>query len=159
MAIREESFSPRTNLASQPAGMRPAITSEAIKQPAPSFMIVCDSPERLRRLLAAPDFAGVKITSCASTKEVSLLDEVYDLVIVDVETEQLVSVLKIIREKAGLARVPILVESSRLDTAHDLAGILPQYRAMACSHDELITLVHSHLAPSVLSDRPPRHFL
>jgi hypothetical protein len=139
--------------------MRFTRISEAINNLDPSILVVCDLPERLRRLRAARDFAGVKIARCVSAKEIGSLDEVYDLVVVDVETEQLAGVLKIVREKAGSEGVPILVEASRLGTAHGLAGVLPRYRAMPCSRDELIILVHFYLAPGGWRNRPARRFL
>jgi DNA-binding NtrC family response regulator len=106
----------------------------------------------MRRLRAALDDAGAKITWRASTEEIiRALDSSYEVVIVDVEPERLPGMLRAVREKTDRAVVLVLLECGSLNAAANLAGVLPSYRAMACSYSELVKLVHWRFAQSVSS--------
>jgi hypothetical protein len=49
--------------------------------------------------------------------------------------------LRQIRTSASHKAIPVLVEVSRLTNDLTLAGLLPEYRAMPCSHTEMLTLL------------------
>jgi len=132
-----------TGSASQPIVTQPAPIAEAGEAPEHSLMVVGSSPERMRRLQTALGDQGAKIAWRASTEEIMLaLDSSYDVVIVDVELERLTDMLRVVRERTDRAVVLVLVECGSLNAAADLAGVLPSYRAMACSYSELVKLVH-----------------
>jgi hypothetical protein len=66
------------------------------------------------------------------------------LVVVDVGSALLEPLLGNLRASEEHAEVPVLVEQSRI-VATPLAGVLPKYRAMPCSHNELIRLARHRL--------------
>jgi len=149
-----------TGSASQPIVMRPAPIDEAVEPPEHSLMIVGSSPERMRRLRAALGDAGAKITWRVSTEEILReLDSSYEVVIVDVETERLTDMLRAVRERTDRAVVLVLVECGSLNAAANLAGVLPSYRAMACSYSELVKLVQWRFARSVSPHQSHRRVL
>jgi len=51
-----------------------------------------------------------------------------------------------LRESPAHSEITVLVEASRIATEPSLAGVLPHYRAMPCSHSELVTLARRRLA-------------
>jgi CheY-like chemotaxis protein len=112
----------------------------------PRFLIVCDSADRLKRLRSLLDTGEAEITCVSSLQE---LDRAcrsgHDLAIVDVQQANIRGVLKTIRESAGYAGIPLLVQ--RITTEPDLAGVLPKYRAMPCSESELLTLARQQINP------------
>jgi len=149
-----------TGSASQPAVMRPAPIDEAGEAPEHSLMIVGSSPERMRRLRAALGDAGAKITWRMSTEEILReLDSSYEVVIVDVDPERLTDALRAVRERTDRAVVLVLVECGGLNAAANLAGVLPSYRAMACSYSELVKLVHWRFTQSVSPHQSLRRVL
>jgi len=153
-------FQTPTGSASQPTVMRPAPTVEAVEVPEHSLMVIGSSPERMQRLRAALGAAGAKITWPASTDEIiRALDSSYDVVVVDVEPERLPGMLRAVREKTDRAVVLVLVECGSLNAAANLAGVLPSYRAMACSYSELVKLVHWRFAKSASSHQSLRRIL
>jgi len=136
--------------ASETVVTRPSPNSESGDTPGHSLMVVCSSTERLRRLRAALGAAGAKIAWRASTEEIiRALDTSFEVVIVDVEPGRLADMLSAVRERTGSAVVLALVECGSLNAAANLAGVLPRYRAMACSYSELVKLVNWRFAPSV----------
>jgi hypothetical protein len=149
-----------TGSASQPIVMQPAPIAEAGEAPEQSLMVVGSSPERLQRLRAALGPPGAKIAWRASTEEIMLaLDSSYEVVIVDVEPERLPDMLRAVRERMDRAVVLVLVECGSLNAAASLAGVLPKYRAMACSYSELVKLVHWRFAQSFSPHQSPRRIL
>jgi len=153
-------FQTPTGSASQPTVMRPAPIAEAVEAPEHSLMVVGSSPERMLRLRAALGAAGAKITWRGSTDEIiRALDSGYEVVVVDVEPERLPGTLRAVREKTDSAVVLVLVECGSLNAAANLAGVLPSYRAMACSYSELVKLVHWRFAKSASSHQSLQRIL
>jgi hypothetical protein len=68
--------------------------------------------------------------------------------------ELMETLLKALRKSAGHAEILILVEIGRLKMVDDVAGLIPKYRAMACSHDEMIQLVRCRLTSLTRRPRP-----
>jgi len=146
---------PTINTADQFEAAKSATTDPAAGQLLQCLLIV--APERWQRLSAALDVVDVETTWCASLEEVvRVCRRRYDLVVVDVEPEHLVNILKTVREKAGHAEIPVLVECSRLGADPHLAGVLPRYRAMPCNFAELMKLIRWHLRP-LASPHQSRH--
>ena len=120
------------------------------------LLIVSGAPECLQRLLAALSAIEAEVTRIILLEEAaSACRRRYDLVIVDVEPRHLANVLKTVRESAELADRPVLVEHCRLDAAPELAGVLPQYRAMPCGFADLLKLVHWYLLPVTSPQQSP----
>jgi DNA-binding response OmpR family regulator len=110
------------------------------------LLLISDAPERLQFLTSAFAGRGVDTTTIASAEELSRNhDASHDLAIVDVAPEQLAEVLKTLRENERHTRIPVLVERSRLEAERSLASVLPAYRAMPCSLDEMLTLARRSL--------------
>jgi hypothetical protein len=149
-----------TGSASQPIVMQQAPIAEAGEEPEHSLMVVSSSPERLQRLRAALGATGAKIAWRASTEEITLaLDSSYEVVIVDVEPERLTDMLRAVRERMDRAVVLVLVECGSLNASANLAGVLPSYRAMACSYSDLVKLVHWRFAQSFSPHQSLRRIL
>lgn len=111
------------------------------------LLLVIDTPERLQRLENALSHGNVAVTRASSAEEMAqICRRDHDLAIVDVEPADLAGVLKTLRESSGHENIPVLVDRSRM--AHDatLAGVLPAYRAMPCSFDEMMKLAARRLA-------------
>lgn len=114
----------------------------------PRLLIVSDSHDRLAGLRDFLSTCEIEITSARSVEEISLACRGrLDVVVVDIGPTGIVEALKTIRAHLGCAWTSILVEASRLPTDPRLAGILTKYRAMPCSHDELIRLARRRMMP------------
>jgi DNA-binding NtrC family response regulator len=112
----------------------------------PRLLIVSDSAERLLKLRASLAADQIEITSAASPEELNrACRDGHDLVVIDVGPAQLTAVLTALREHDRYAQIPVLVEASRLAAEPNLAGVLPKYRAMPCSHAELIALARRRI--------------
>src|SRR5262245_64598400 len=150
----------RTGSASRTIVMRPAPTAEEREAPEHSLIVVGSCTERMQRLRAALGDAGAKITWRASTEEIIRgLDSSYEVVIVDVEPERLADMLRAVRERTDRAVVLVLVECGSLNAAADLAGVLPSYRAMACSYSELVKLGQWRFTRSISAHHSLRRVL
>jgi len=68
-----------------------------------------------------------------------------DLAVVDAGPASLEPLLGNLRASEERAEIPLLVEKSRIAAA-PLAGVSPKYRAMPCSHGELVRLASRRLA-------------
>jgi hypothetical protein len=107
------------------------------------LLIITDSDERLSKLKAALNTGEVEIACAAS----------HDLVVMDVCPANLCGLLKTLRECPGCTRSPVLVEAERLVANTEMAGMLPKYRAMPCSHTDLVALSRHVIKPE---DQEPR---
>jgi hypothetical protein len=116
------------------------------------LLIISDSAERLVNLNAALNIGEVEITSAASPEKMCL--GCRDLVVVDISPEVICSVLKVLRGCPGCTKIPVLVEADRLTAETGLAGLLPKYRAMPCSHPDLLTLSRQIIKPEDQEPRP-----
>lgn len=108
----------------------------------PRLLLVSDSYDRLKSLEAGLNRDEFDITTVCSLEElVTACDDCHDMVALDVGPEQIAPMLKQIRTSASHTAAPVLVEATRLTNARSLAGSLPEYRAMPCSHKEMLALV------------------
>lgn len=133
--------------------MMPTPTLPAPHQPRPAspkprVLLVSDSPERAGSLLSRLQADERRVTVAATAAELRrACRRGHALAIVDVGPEHLVETLQILRACPGCAGIPVLVENSRLAPAPDFAGVLPQFRAMACGSDDLLKLARRRLLP------------
>src|SRR5262245_5474393 len=115
----------------------------------PRLLLVCDSALETAKLQSALKLGAVEIVSVSQIEELSrLAGQECTLAVIDVAPAKLVEVLKTIRASESLAGLPVFVEASKIISATDLAGVLPQYRAMPCGYADLVTLVRQRLAPA-----------
>ena len=109
------------------------------------ILIISDSAERIPHLQAGFDSQEVEIASILFPEEwVYLRGAGVDLAVVDVSPTLLEPLLGNLRASKEHSEIPVLVEQSRI-AATTLPGVLPKYRAMPCSHDELIRLARRRL--------------
>jgi DNA-binding NtrC family response regulator len=111
-------------------------------------LIVSDSRDHLTGLRASFNTGEVEITSVSSPQELNRACRVeHDLAIIDVRPAHIRGVLKSLRASTGHAEISVLVEASRIIAEREIAGVLPMYRAMPCSHSELLLLVRGLINP------------
>jgi CheY-like chemotaxis protein len=123
--------------------MRQGREPEAVSRP--HILIISDSAERIPHLQAGFDSQEVDISSAVFPEEWAYVSgDRHDLAMVDVGPALLEPLLGNLRASKEHAQIPVLVEQSRIAAA-PLAGVLPKYRAMPCSHDELIKLARRRL--------------
>jgi DNA-binding NtrC family response regulator len=137
--------------------MRPARTGNRL-------LLISDAPERMRNLASAFRLGEVEMTKVSSAEELNHnSDCVYDVAIVDVAPRRLAEILKALRESEQHTRIPVLVERSRLANDGSLASVLPSYRAMPCSFEEMMKLARRSLMPApplqLAESRERRHLL
>jgi CheY-like chemotaxis protein len=125
----------------------------------PQLLIVSDSAARLAGLQAALGAVGVEMTCAGSLAELDrACSPGHALAAVDVRPARLTRVLRALRTLPGCGEIPILVLASERLNAPYLAGVLPQYRAMACGPSELIALARRRCAV-VAAPRQTRRLL
>jgi len=113
----------------------------------PRLLIISDSSERLTNLRASLSTGEIEITSATSPAELRrACRSKHDLAVVDVGPTHLGKVLEDLRSSKEGAEIPVLVEASRLAADPGLVGVLPKYRAMPCSHADLVTLARRRIA-------------
>ena len=118
-------------------------THDAVSRP--RILIVSDSAERIPHLQAGFDSQELEIASAMFPEEWEYVSgDKHDLAVVDVGPALLEPLLGNLRASKEHAETPVLVEQSRIAAA-PLAWVLPKYRAMPCSHDELIRLARRRL--------------
>ena len=111
----------------------------------PRILIISDSAERIPHLQAAFDAHEVEIASAMFPEEWAYVSgDKHDLAVIDVSPSLLEPLLGNLRASKKHSEIPVLVEQSRIAAA-PMAGVLPKYRAMPCSHDELIKLARRRL--------------
>lgn len=108
----------------------------------PRLLLISDSPDRLKSLKAGINHNEFHLTLVCSPEELAAACHTcHDMVAVDVSPTQIAPMLKQIRASAQHRTIPVLVEATRIKTDPNLVGVLPKYRAMPCTHAEMLTLV------------------
>jgi len=116
---------------------------EAVSRP--RILIISDSAERIPHLQAGFDSREVEIAGAVFPEEWEYVrGDMHDLAVVDVGPALLEPLLGNLRASKEHSEIPVLVEQSRIAAAPP-TGVLPKYRAMPCSHDELIKLARRRL--------------
>jgi hypothetical protein len=129
-------------------------TQQAYPAPSakPHLLIVTDCPERLRSLQASIHRDAIEITGVTAAAELSrACHRAHDLAVIDVGAARLPEVLRTLRSSVRHSGISLLVEASRVVSEPTLAGLLPKYRAMACSHSELMKLTRRLLTGEIRS--------
>jgi Response regulator receiver domain len=120
----------------------------------PRILILCDTPERIPPLQAVFSAQHVELTSILFPEEWDyVVNGQYDLALLSVAPDLLEAALKNLRARDPQTRLTILVEMADTAVPPKLAGVLPQYRAMQCSRDEMIRLAKKRFTTSS-SSRP-----
>ncbi|HEX4951510.1 MAG TPA: hypothetical protein VFZ34_32935 [Blastocatellia bacterium] len=113
------------------------------------LLLVSDQPQHLKTLQTELNTGEVEITNATSPEEVRRACHAgHDIAVIDVEPGMVVDVLKTLRGSEGYSDISVLVDNSRLLTDPSLAGVLPMFRAMPCSADELVRLARHRVKSS-----------
>lgn len=108
----------------------------------PRLLLVSDSSKRLQKLQGLVGNLEYQVTCTDSVHDLkSVSTDGYEVVALDVAPTQLEPMLKLIRMSDQNSGSLVLVEASQINNQQDLAGVLPLYRAMACSRTEMIRLL------------------
>ncbi|MBI1762760.1 MAG: hypothetical protein HYR56_15100 [Acidobacteria bacterium] len=111
------------------------------------LLIVSDESQRLGTWRRALLGQACEITEQANPLNVSqFLQRDYDLVVLDVPAAQLPQVLAAIR--AAAREIPVLVDANRMPNDLSYVGVLPRFRAMACTRPDLLRLVNQYCQPA-----------
>jgi len=121
---------------------------EGLEPPAvsrPRVLIISDTAERIPSWQAAFNPREAE-TSCVLFPEEwgYISRDRHDLAVIDVGPALLEAVLKNLRASEAHSEIPVLVEIGRASAATG-TGILPKYRAMPCSDNELIRLARRRI--------------
>ena len=137
------------------------VPPKPIGQHQPQVLLISDGVEQLPTLQSAFAPLAVNITTLYLTPEAldaTPLASPFDLLVVDVGPELLEPLLKQIRDLPELADIPVLVAANRVTEAEKLAGVMPKYRAMPCTPQEMLRLAERRLLrlmrPSVIPPDP-----
>ncbi|MBK9315583.1 MAG: hypothetical protein IPM55_15270 [Acidobacteria bacterium] len=107
-----------------------------------NLLLVSDMQERMEYFSAAIGDRGLKISRASTQEELKrFCRSRQDIVILDSGPELIEQMLHEIRSAPGMGGVPVFVPADRIVTEPSLAGVLPSYRAMPCSDEELLWLV------------------
>ena len=110
----------------------------------PKVLLVCDLAFNTAKWREAlPEAEVVSVTDAEGLNGFD--DQRFALAVLDVAPAKLVDALKTIRTNAEQNDLPILVEAESVTDDLSFAGVLPQYRAMACGQTELIQLARRRL--------------
>jgi CheY-like chemotaxis protein len=111
----------------------------------PRVLLISDAAERIPSLQTIFSPNEVEFTSAIYPEKWGYVATgKYDLALIDVGSDLLEPLLKTIRTNS--TDIPLLVESSRVALASNIAGVLPRYRAMPCGRSEMIRLARRRLA-------------
>jgi len=114
----------------------------SVPAPKARLLLVADSTERLKRLMAELGDSVFEISCAGSLEELyTACRNQHDLVAIDLDAAQIKAALSCLRGNVLHTNVPLLVESARLGNQVNLAGVLPAFRAMPCSRNELLLLM------------------
>jgi hypothetical protein len=103
------------------------------------LLLVSDSVEQLCRLRASLNCYDMEVRGVSSLEELqSECARPHTLAAIDVNSAQLPAVLDTIRASREHSEIPVFVENSRINQQPPAAGLLPKYRAMPCSLNQMI---------------------
>lgn len=114
----------------------------SLKAPACNLLIYSDSCERLEKLSSALGSQTVRITRVSSLEELRAVCRTkQDMAIFDAGPETIEEALHAIRDSKANSRTQLLVVADRIASEPGLAGVLPVWRAMPCSREQMAQLV------------------
>ena len=113
----------------------------SVPAPKARLLLVADSAERLKKLNAELRNSAFEVSCAGSLEELqAACRSQHDLVALDLDATRIKAALYCLRANVLHTNVPLLVESARLSNDQGLAGVLPVFRAMPCSRNELLLL-------------------
>lgn len=112
-----------------------------------NLLLFCDVPERIRSLRTAVAAENLRLTRTTSIEDLreACLTKI-DIAIVDAGPDRIEEVLRLIRSTASLSKIPLLVSADRIASEQGLAGVLPVWRAMPCSREQMAMLIRHKLS-------------
>ncbi|MGH9845934.1 MAG: hypothetical protein ACREEM_45095 [Blastocatellia bacterium] len=142
---------PIPNSSIEQPNVRKTSGAERPAQNSKRLLLISDAPERMQTLESAFSLGEpgeVEMTKASSAEELARsCAGRHDLAVVDVAPQRLARILQTLRESDGHNRIPVLVERSRLPHDHVPESLLPAYRAMPCSFEEMKKLARHNLVP------------
>jgi response regulator RpfG family c-di-GMP phosphodiesterase len=126
--------------------LAPTVSHNSPFRPVPApktrLLLIADSADRLKELKAGISTTDFDITTASNLKELrAVCRNHHDLAVLDVNSVQIKPMLSVLRANVLHASIPVFADSARLQENQGLAGVLPTYRAMACSRAEMQMLV------------------
>jgi hypothetical protein len=126
--------------------LAPTVSHNSPFRPVPApktrLLLIADTADRLKELKAGISTSDFDITTVSSLEELRAICRNYhDLAVLDVNSAQIRPMLSVLRASARHATIPVFADSARLHENPGLAGVLPMYRAMACSRVEMQMLM------------------
>lgn len=114
----------------------------SLKAPACNLLIYSDSRERLEKLSRVVGSQKVRIVRVSSLEELraACLTK-QDMAIFDAGPETIEEALHAVRDSKSNSRTQLLVVADRIASEPGLAGVLPVWRAMPCSREQMAQLV------------------
>jgi len=114
----------------------------SLKASACNVLLFSDSRERLEKLSRAIGNQMLRITLVTSLEELrSACRSKQDMAIIDAGPETIEEALQTIRDSKANSRTSLLVAADRIASEPGLAGVLPVWRAMPCSREQMAQLV------------------
>lgn len=112
------------------------------------LLFICESSDQFKRFDSQLNLDQINVTVATSFEDFDkICEETHDLVILDLQSEKLITALSMLRKSPQHIDVPILVNRTTSIVDRSMAGILPLYRAMPGSLSEIVLLAHRSLNP------------
>ncbi|MBK9314354.1 MAG: response regulator [Acidobacteria bacterium] len=123
------------------------------------LLIVSDAADGLRDFRGFINKENVQITNIFNLDDLPrTLTTRHEIAVVNVASINIKNVLESLRKSPLHQDIPVLVDKTRLDFTGVLAGIMPRFRAMPCSPDELRVLTQRRIV-SLKEKRRSNHLL
>jgi hypothetical protein len=116
------------------------------------MILVCDSINQAEPWRAALALEDGEILCVTDPANLTVCESAL-LAVVDTSADKLVETLKALRLNDNPGGLHIFVIADRVVNEPQLAGVLPQYRAMACGQSELIQLARRRLNGTIAPTR------
>jgi hypothetical protein len=126
--------------------LAPTVSHSSPFRPVPApktrLLLIADSADRLQELKAGISTTDFDISTASNLKELrAVCGNHHDLAVLNVNSAQIRPMLSALRASVRHASIPVFADSARLHENQGLAGVLPTYRAMACSRAEMQMLM------------------
>ncbi len=121
------------------------------------ILVVADTDEKLKatKTIFNPTEAEIAAAKTPADLQQACL-EPHEMAVIDLESPALEAALKTLRANELHSNIPLLVSAARVIGETKLAGLLPKYRAMACSLSDMAALVHRRTQLLSEMNRHPR---
>ena len=110
-----------------------------------TLVLFSDQLTQAVELISAFEHAHYRAITVTSVAELNALEhEGAAYVVCDVDPERLLPVLQALRTNPRWRETAALVREERISDLAALAGVCPDYRALICHHENLLTLLKHH---------------